>query len=357
MTYVGDLRRALRVVIGLVREIPSETGPETGVVTGTYPGLNNHPTPVKIFTPKREARMTVILYPGASPHGEEHPGLIRVGYALARAGYQVYAPRVPPLKELLLTDEIVDWMVRFYTWCLAQPGVEPGRTTLIGLSFGGALVLRTCLESLVRERPPRSLLVYGTFYDIRTAFRFLLTGELEIDGKIHRITPNTWGLIVLFHNYLHRVDVGYPTTGVQEVLRLRVQDLEEEAARAAERLAEPERELAQVILQSRTTPEVNRILDLIWQQCRAELERGSPKYWCGQIHTRVFVMHGANDTMAPFTESVKLAAALPDSRLLISYLYEHREIATDRGTLFRLKELGKILLFLFEFLRYNEHRR
>ena len=56
--------------------------------------------------------------------------------------------------------------------------------------------------------------------------------------------------------------------------------------------------------------------------------------------------------MVPFTESIKLAENLPNSELLISYIYEHKEISTNKGSLFRLKELLKMATF-FSKLYYN----
>ena len=58
--------------------------------------------------------------------------------------------------------------------------------------------------------------------------------------------------------------------------------------------------------------------------------------------------------MVPFTESTFLANAIQNSKLLISFLYEHREISTDRGPLFKLKELLKMVNFFAGYFRFNK---
>ena len=63
-------------------------------------------------------------------------------------------------------------------------------------------------------------------------------------------------------------------------------------------------------------------------------------------------MHGANDSMVPFTESVLMHEHIKNSELLISYLYEHKEIATNKGIGFKLKELHRMAAF-FSKLYYN----
>lgn len=279
--------------------------------------------------------------------------MIRVGSALARAGYRVFIPRIPPLKALRLQDDILDWMRCAYNWILENYALASDRVALIGMSFGGALVLRLTLTPDLQSRLPRSLLVYGTFYDVRTAFDFLVSGRLDINGRTIHIQPNEWGLVVLFHNYLGRVDVGYPTDEVRQILSLRVKDDLEAVEHQVRTLKGPPRDLIEAILKPEDTPEIQRIMNLIYAACGDELDQGSPKSWCRNVNRKVFVMHGANDSMSPFTESIQLAQALPDSHLFISYLYEHREIATDRGWWFRLRELLRMLRFLNGFIAYN----
>ena len=69
----------------------------------------------------------------------------------------------------------------------------------------------------------------------------------------------------------------------------------------------------------------------------------------------MFIFHGANDSMVPFTESIQLAESIPNSELLISYVYEHKEISTNKGTYFKLKEFMRMLHFFSKFYYYHEN--
>ena len=100
----------------------------------------------------------------------------------------------------------------------------------------------------------------------------------------------------------------------------------------------------------------------MWGKCTARYTRKilndllsylSPENWIQKIKDKVFIMHGANDSMVPFTESIYLDEHLDNSTLLISFLYEHREISTDRGILFKIKEFIKLIRFNAEYIRYN----
>ena len=79
----------------------------------------------------------------------------------------------------------------------------------------------------------------------------------------------------------------------------------------------------------------------------------SPKYWSQKINTKVFIMHGSNDSMVPFTESIALNKYIKNSSLFISYMYEHKEISTDKGLIFKIKEFSKMYKFFKGYFKFN----
>ena len=345
--------RTAKIITGLVR---GENSHLKKLVHSneSYPGLNKESTPMRVFYPKDSTEHTVIIYPGASPSAEEHPTMNLLAKVLSNAGYFVFLPRIPPLKKLIISPEIISWMGHFFQWVQTRENVHKNKIIVIGISFGGAMVLKASLRNEFQKHPPKSMLVFGTHYDIETALRFLLVGKLVVNGHERIVQADEWGLIVLFHNYLSGVDVGYDTTTVQKILKLSVKEDSEGIENELENISGREKKLIIQILAGKINEEIERITALFWEEYKNEFKNISPKYWCDQITQKVFVMHGVNDTMAPFTESIKLADGLADSRLLISYMYEHREIATHRGIFFQIKELLKIFFFLFEFIQYNE---
>ena len=74
------------------------------IKTENYRGLNGESPPVKIICPKKTGDKIVILYPGASPSAEKHPKMDMLGRMLAKIGFIVFIPRIPPLKTLDISD-------------------------------------------------------------------------------------------------------------------------------------------------------------------------------------------------------------------------------------------------------------
>ena len=107
------------------------------------------------------------------------------------------------------------------------------------------------------------------------------------------------------------------------------------------------------LLEGKLTSEMKQMTQAMIDTNIELLQYLSPENWIQSITNKVFIMHGANDSMVPFTESTYLHENLKDSTLLISFLYEHREISTDRGILFKLREFLKLINFNAKYIRYN----
>ena len=97
----------------------------------------------------------------------------------------------------------------------------------------------------------------------------------------------------------------------------------------------------------------NIILEMI-EKNKDLLNYLSPKNWAKNINIKTFIMHGANDSMVPFTESTMLSSKIKNSEVLISFLFEHREISNNRGIFFKIKEILKMINFFALYFKFNK---
>lgn len=325
------------------------------IVDDFYPGNNNEKIPYKLFKPNIAEKHNLVIYPGASPFAEEHPGMIMLGSAFARAGYTTYMPRIPLLKELKLSDELIQSFHHFYNWLLNEKKMDHNDISVVGMSFSGALILKASFQLSMKNYPPKSIFAYGTYYDFESTIEFLTIGKININKTELSIKPNPWGLIVIFHNSLSHVDIGYDTTEIQRILSLRIQDKEDESNSECLKLPEKEQEIVNSILTGQPNDEVIRIVDLFREKLKQEYQSLSPRYWYKEVKSKVFIFHGANDSMVPYTESISLGEKIKNSELFISYLYEHREISSKKGYLFKVVEVWKMIKFFQKYIQYNEN--
>jgi len=325
------------------------------VIDSSYLGINNEKLPLKVIKGKNPLGRTLIIYPGASPTAEEHPAMNFLGSVLANIGFNVFIPRIPPLKELNISDVNVLHFQKAYEELIKRDDIKGTKISCMGVSYGGALLLKSSLVGPMKETPPMSMVTYGTIYDIETSLDFILTGKLTIKGREVKIKPHEWGVVVGFHNFLSSIDVGYDTTDIQKILKLRIQDKDEEVNSEIQKIKGPNKQLLIDVLNSNISPEVKRIIDIILKERIDVLNSISPKLWCKDIKQQVYVMHGANDNMVPYTQSVQLSEKISNSELFISYLYEHNEIAPKRSIFYKIRELKRLVDYIRKFIRYHEN--
>ena len=344
---------ACRYIFKLIKYKP-ENPPNIKITDEFYSGIHGEDVPLRTFNPKKSKKLSVIIFPGASPTAEKHPAIVNLASIVASLGYKVFIPRIPPLKELNITDVNIEWFAHAYEKISNRHDVDSNYITITGISFGGSLLLNSILDKRMNNPQPKSLMIYGSAFNINAGFEFLLNGEIKHNDEIIKVTPNEWGGAVMLHNFLGNIDVDFDTKAIRQILSLRMQDDLDKVEEMKLTLNSHDREFINLVLKAEYNDEIEKIIYQIIDNEKENLDRISPSNLCNKITNKVFIMHGANDSMVPFTESVLMHKNLKDSELLISYLYEHKEISTKRGILFKIYELLRMERFFASYFRYNE---
>jgi len=345
---------AFRYIFKLIKHKP-ENPPKIEISDEFYLGIDDKNVPLRIFHPKKSKKLSVIIFPGASPTAEKHPGIINLASIIASLGYKVFIPRIPPLKDLNITNINIEWFAHAYEQLLKRDDIDSNNVTVTGISFGGSLLLNSILDIRMNNPKPKSLMIYGAAFNIDTGFEFLLNGEIDYNGEKIKIQPNEWGGAVIMHNFLANIDTGFDTEKIREALSYRMKDDINQLDEFKNTLNDHDKEFMDLLLKAEYNDEIKKIIYQIIDNEKEKLSQISPQNLCNQINNKIFIMHGANDSMVPFTESVLMHENIKNSELLISYLYEHKEISTKRGILFKMYELLKMERFFASYFRYNEN--
>jgi acetyl esterase/lipase len=277
-----------------------------------------------------------------------------LGRLLAKIGFTVYIPRIPPLKNLDISEINIQWFICFYKWIINVKKVDPNKIIMIGISYGGAIMLRSIFEIKDKLPQPKTVITYGTYANGQTMLNFLLTGEITIDGEIHRVSPQEWGLVVIYHNYLKNLPTEWDSENLQKAIQLRIEEKIEECYMEVNHLPKFQKNILNSIFNRDLNPEVKELALSMIKREQQSLKKLSPIYWASQIQNKVFIIHGANDSMVPFTESIQLSEILPNSELFISHLYEHNEISTNKGQFFIFRELIRLIYFYAKLFSHHE---
>ena len=349
---------SLKFIYSLARFNP-ENYPKVNTIDDYYIGIDGNKIPLKILSRfNKNDKSTIIMFPGASPDAEKHPGMLFLGSIICKLGYRVIIPRIPPLKELILNEKCVNWFAHAYEQIMLREDIIKNKVLAMALSFGGAVLLKASLDSRVFSNPPKSIMTFGTYSNIQSTLKFLCNGKINLNNETYTIEPHSWGLTVLFHNFLDKFsfpEIENYKNEFRKIINLQIQDKHDEVKIEIKKLPDIKtqnfiRNIFDCKINDDVANEIYKVID----NEKEFINIMSPLYWADKIDSKVFIMHGSNDSMVPFTESINLDKYLKNSSLFISYMYEHKEISTNKGIIFKLKEFYKMYCFFKQYFKYND---
>ena len=153
INWINSHKQAIKYIWGITKNNNSDNK----FHDEKYDGIKNKPTPLRIFKSKNPKSTTFIIFPGASPFAEEHPGMIKLATAILNLGYNVFIPRIPPLKKLNITDENIEWFIKAYIEIINRKDVDKNNISVVGISFGGSILLKAILPSNLAKLLPAQM--------------------------------------------------------------------------------------------------------------------------------------------------------------------------------------------------------
>ena len=306
--------------------------------------------PLKIFLSKNDKKTaTLILFPGATPMGENHLMLNKFAKSISYIGVNVFIPRIPDLKKVRINEKCIDQMVDAYNSIVNRDNVDKKKIIGIGLSFAGSLWIKASSSKKIKIKPA-SVISYGSFFDFKDTIKFTMTGECSIDQKRYKMKPDHWGRIVFLYNFLDY----YQYPGDTKKIKLYLNDMVLNEGNLSSEIISKFNHQDKLFIEkffSNDTSFLLKISDEIIKNIKDKLNLISPKNIKGNIEFPVGLIHGINDNMIPFTETKKFERFLNEKKIdvntFISSLHGHSTIKNDTQNFYlKLKELNKMRKFI-----------
>lgn len=299
---------------------------------------------------------------GITRPGRRHPTLLRFVRALAASGAAVLVPEIPEWKEMLLAPREAADTLRAGVLALAgRKEAVPHRLGVMGFSFGGPQALLAGLDPVLAPHL-KVVASFGGYCDLERTVRFLFTGEHEWKGERYHTDPDPYGRWVVGGNYLTRAPGFEGTEAVAEALlslaraagdeQVASWDAHHDARKAAleENLPQSGRRLFRVFAPADGEDVPGAAADELAPALTRAALNDSPLFDIASDlrHMKVpaRLIHGRQDRLIPFTESLRLAELFPpgsDVRVLLTGLFSHSQ--RDGGRM-KIRELGEQLRFL-----------
>lgn len=256
-------------------------------------------------------RAALIAVPGAVPRANRDPRFTAFATTLARAGFAVLAPEMPGFRALRVRPQDAREIADAFRHALSRPELAPeGRAGIFAFSYAAGPALLAALEEDVRDRV-RFVAALGGYHDLPRAMRFFTTGWYEHDGAWHYLAPDDTGRMVLAFSSLDYLRNPSDAALFQQMVETRLKDSSADLAALAAQLSKPGQ--AVYALAVNTDPaRFPQLLEGLPEAMRTDLERlNLASRDLGPLKARLWLVHGRNDNLIPWTESLALAAAAP----------------------------------------------
>ena len=286
--------------------------------------LNESRTDLSAFVNSPEARNYLATI-GATPDGRAHPGVRRLGVALARSGYLVFIPDLPGIAAGELSPRTLGAAVDCATRAADSTEAERGRVGLVGVSVGGTLALLAAADRNLAARISVVACI-APFTDLENVMMLATTGTYPAPGgpEAYAVPPS---LPVGLARSL--IAILPPTSDVRALRRL-VDGLDPTSADPLRVLREspcrslgPAAAAAQELLINRDPGRFPSLYAALPESARQAAVSLSPLRCAGKLLAPIEIATAPRDRYFPVAESLALASEARDVRVTVTAALAH----------------------------------
>ncbi len=275
-----------------------------------------------LYRPPQGARAGIVLVPGVVARGRRDSRLVAVANTLARLDFTVLVPDMPGVRRYRMRSSDVREVADTFAWLASRPALAPpGHIGIAGFSYGAGPVLLAALQPDIRDRV-HFVLAVGGYYSLENVVTYLTTGYFRVDlatgkaaSETGRLSPHPYSKAAFIHSNLalleHPVDRGFFRDYAAYITG---NDIDEDEPVPAS--LSPDAQAFYDLLTNHRPAQVPALLDRLPPRMRTELEGINPAaHDLSRLRADVILLHGRGDNLIPYTESIALAAALPESQV------------------------------------------
>lgn len=302
-----------------------QTRPEPLRQAVTY-NVSGHARGADLYLPgplagcqERCPRAAIVAVPGAVPLGKDDPRLVAFATTLARAGFAVLTPDLVGFRELRVRPSDAEEIADAFNYLAGRPELAPGgRAGMFAFSYAVGPALLAALRDDIRERV-RFIVGLGGYHDLPRAMRFFTTGWFEHAGEWRRIIPDDTGRMVLVYaslDYLADARAGEVSDRerFERMVELRGRDPQADLTPLAAGLSAQGKAVYALAIND-DPARFPELLAGLPEAMRADLDRlNLARHDLKPLRARLLLVHGRNDNLIPWPETLALASAVPEGR-------------------------------------------
>lgn len=290
-----------------------------------------------VYLPQAAVRAAMVLVPGAAQGGRDDPRLVEFAGALARSGFAVVIPDIAALRELRLTPGSVAEIAGAVEFLRRGPrtGQYLGPEKRVGI---GAFSVAAGLAVLAALEPGPGaqvdfLLLVGGYYDLPRTLTYLTTGYYASGEQRLDLEPDSYGKWVYALGNAAALRRQADRAALTELARARLADPGADTGPLVARLRGEGRAVYDFIV-NRDPEQVPLLIGRLPASVQADIARlNLAARDLGSLDADLILVHGLDDNIIPWGESVALAEAAPSGRARLFLLQGLQHVDREFGGL------------------------
>lgn len=256
----------------------------------------------------------IVLAPGAVPQGKDDARLVAFAATLARARFAVLIPELEGFRELRIQPGDARAVADAFNYLASRPELAPdGRAGIAAFSYAVGPALLAAMESDIHERV-RFVVGVGGYYDLARTVAYFSTGYFRHAGRWHYLKPDDYGKMVFVKSCQPYLRDPRDRDILDAMVQLKLRDIKADIAPLAPGLGSEGRAVYRLLTNDdpARTPQLMEALPLsVLGGIDALTLRGKD---LRGLKARLLLVHGENDNLIPFPESIELAASVAPGR-------------------------------------------
>ena len=298
----------------------------------------------------------IVLNHGVAVGGMNDLRLVNFADALARCGYVAFVPEFTNLKEFRVRPSDVDEVVAAFRHCRGLPTVDPARVGIFGFSYAGGLAVLAAADPRIAD-DVRFCFLLGSYYDLRDIVNYATTGYYREDGEWVYMEPRHTGKWAFLKNMLELVDDAGDRRLLSRIADAKLDREGADMSATADSLG-PEGAQLYALMMNRDPDSTGGIIDGLSPRILEYFDALSLPGNIDNVKAALLIVHGRDDNLMPYTESIRLAENAPpgaEVHLTILKSFQHVDLKFDTeggpaGWWRAAQELGRVFSVGYELL-------
>lgn len=267
-----------------------------------------------LYRPGEPPLAGIVLVPGVAVRGKDDPRLVAFATTLARVRFLVLVPDLPNLRAHRTQAEDAQGVAGAFSQLLSRPEFPARGPAGIGaFSYAVGPAVLAALDPELRARVDFVLGV-GGYYDLQQVVTFFTTGYFRKDGQWHYLEPSDYGKWTFVLGNSGRLADADDRTAFRRMAERKLKNPHAGIDDLSAHLT-PEGGALLDFLENRDPQRSPELLARLSPGIREELDAlNLANKDLAVLGARLILLHGTDDRIIPYTESLALAAAVPPGR-------------------------------------------